>query len=148
METLTGSGLKVHVCGEGWDKLKCTHPENLTVIPPCDFSHSPYMLASSKIVLNVTPWFKRGLHDRVISTMLNKSISVTDSNPVMDRLFNDGEDILTYNLRNMQPAADKIKAVLSDKALAEKISENAYEKAKNIFSWNDIAQKIIDMMLN
>ena len=145
-ETITAGGIKLHVSGNGWEKLKCTHPENLIINPPCDFSKSPYMLASSKIVLNVNPWFKRGLHDRIISTMLNKSISVTDSNPVIDRLFKDGEDILTYSLDNMQLAVDKIKTVLSDESLTEKISENAYEKAKKLFSWEDVAKKIIDMI--
>ena len=69
--TLVDAGLRVHVAGNGWDKLYPECPENLVLEGCLDFAEMADLTTNAKIVLNVMPWFKDGIHDRVLTAMMN-----------------------------------------------------------------------------
>lgn len=72
------------------------------------------MISRSKISVNVMPWFKQGAHDRVFNSMLNGAVCVTDTSGYLKDNFIDGENIIFYNLENIDAAADKIKRLLTN----------------------------------
>ena len=56
------------------------------------------MLSQSKISLNVMPWFKNGIHDRIFNSCLNGAVSLSDSSIYIDELFTDRQNIILYDL--------------------------------------------------
>lgn len=79
VKVLVDSGIQVDVFGKGWDELTCGHPENMILHPQTTSEECLKAIAASKISLNVMPWFKDGAHDRVFNSILNGTVSVTDT---------------------------------------------------------------------
>lgn len=78
-KVLVDAGIQVDVFGKGWDELTCGHPENMILHPQITSEECLKAIAASKISLNVMPWFKDGAHDRVFNSILNGTVSVTDT---------------------------------------------------------------------
>ncbi len=91
VKALTDNGIKVNVFGDRWNELRCEHPENLIDGDSIYSVECLEKIADSKISLNVLPWFRRGPHDRIYNTFLQKTVCVTDSNPWLDTYLKDKE---------------------------------------------------------
>ena len=134
--TLVDAGLRVHVAGNGWDKLYDECPENLVLEGVVDFEQMADLTANSKIVLNVMPWFKDGLHDRILTAMLNGSVCVTDSSSYIEAHFKDGEELVLYKLDDLDALPRKMDELLKDEEKAASIAENGKKKAEENYSWD------------
>ncbi len=143
---LADSGIKVHTFGAGWDMLECRHPENIITAGNVSSQECLDMISRSKISVNVMPWFKQGAHDRVFNSMLNGAVCVTDTSGYLKDNFIDGENIIFYNLENIDAAADKIKRLLTNHDELEHIAENAYKICAENHKWEMRTNKVIEWM--
>ncbi len=143
---LADSGIKVHTFGAGWDMLECRHPENIITAGNVSSQECLDMISRSKISVNVMPWFKQGAHDRVFNSMLNGAVCVTDTSGYLKDNFIDGENIIFYNLENIDAAADKIKRLLTNHDELERIAENAYKICAENHKWEMRTNKVIEWM--
>ena len=82
VETVAGSGQSITLMGEGWEFLSVATLPNVTLLPPCAMSVSFEIMQNSKRILDVTPLFYQGFHDRVSSGMLNGALTITDMHPM------------------------------------------------------------------
>lgn len=140
---LVKNGVKVSVFGAGWNKFDNSNPANLKIGGSVDADTCKELMANSKIVLNVMPWFKRGSHERVFDAMLSKAVCVSDESEYITKEFVDGENIVTYSLKDLSGFVDKVKNLLEDNEKAAKIAENGYNIAKEKHTWAARAEEIV-----
>ena len=134
VRTIIDSGIKIHIFGNGWEKLECEHPENIIRMDGYG-DISLQAVANSKISLNVMPWFRGGFQERIASAMLCGTIALTDTSTYIEENFNNMEDIVLYDLKNIAQIPEIIKEVLSDEDKAAGIAAKGYEKAINGHTW-------------
>lgn len=140
---LMKSGIKVNVFGNGWNKFKCANPGNMIIGGSLEPMQCMELMANSKIVLNVMPWYKDGTHERVFNAMMAGAVCLTDESEYLRREFTDGEDIVFYSMSNLSA---KVKAILNDTESSAAIAENGYAKAKSKHTWANRAHEIIEFV--
>lgn len=142
---LVEKGVPLTLCGVGWEKLNL--PSNLvTLIPSVPFEKTPEIISRSKVSLSINPWFKKGLHDRVVTSMMNHSICATDSSMAIERDFKDGENIIIYDLKNPPAISDRLINLVNDRDEWEKMSQNGYQTVKTKYDFCDVAKGIWEMI--
>lgn len=123
------TGLKVTVCGEKYEQSPVASCFNVHIEPPVSYSRSLEMIADSCYVLNVMPWFKSGIHDRVLNAMMNGAVSISDSSARMDRVFKPQKDYIAYSIRELDEIAEIIVSAVSDEKACMEMAGRAKEKA-------------------
>ncbi|MBO5486459.1 MAG: glycosyltransferase family 1 protein, partial [Eubacterium sp.] len=145
VKTLADNDIKVHIYGEGWQFLDCKQ-ENLILHDRIPFDETIPLIADAKIVLNVMPWFKSGVHDRVYSAMLNECACLTDSSEYMNRTLTDGEQAIFYSLEHLEELPDRVKGYLREPEKLKWIAHNGYEYAKDTQTWQYRAKQLLEIM--
>lgn len=145
VKTLADNDIKVHIYGEGWQFLDCKQ-ENLILHDRIPFDETIPLIADAKIVLNVMPWFKSGVHDRVYSAMLNECACLTDSSEYMNRTLTDGEQAIFYSLEHLEELPDRVKGYLREPEKLKRIAHNGYEYAKDTQTWQYRAKQLLEIM--
>jgi len=148
VQALVDNGIHVHCVGHGWDKLSCRHPKNLTHEKNTDSFHCLERMADARISLNVMPWFKEGAHDRVFNAMANGSICVTDHSKYLDGILTDGENIIFYDLKNLDALPMQIESLLKNPAKTEAISANGYHLTMKGHTWYARAKTLLEELLS
>ena len=126
VKALTDNGIKVNVFGDRWNELRCEHPENLIDGDSIYSVECLEKIADSKISLNVLPWFRRGPHDRIYNTFLQKTVCVTDSNPWLDTYLKDKENCAIYSLDQIEKLPFTVRELLKDNDKMQYIADNGY----------------------
>ena len=91
------------------------------------------------------PWFKRGAHDRIFNTMLNGSVSFTDSSEYLDNYLKDDINSEIYDLKDLDSIPDKVNALLSDEDKMQTIADNGFKMALDDHTWAHRAAEIIKL---
>ncbi|MBQ4283554.1 MAG: glycosyltransferase family 1 protein [Lachnospira sp.] len=146
IRSLVEAGIKVNVYGNGWDKFKCEQQENLVIGPAIDYIKSLELMGDSKIVLNIMPEFKRGSHERVFCAMLNKAVCLTDRSSYNVAHFEDGKDIVFYDVDNLQELPNIVKDLLNNPDRAMQIAENGYVNASKYHTWENRVTQILETL--
>lgn len=126
VQLLVDAGIHVHCIGHGWERLACKSPENLTFEPNTDSHTCLLRLAEAKISLNVMPWFKDGAHDRVFNAMANGSLCLTDGSRYLKEILSDGENVVFYDLSQIEKLPETAHALLSQPEKMQKIACQGY----------------------
>ena len=145
IRTLANQDVKVHIYGEGWQFLDCKQ-ENLILHDRIPFDETIPLTADARIVLNVMPWFKSGVHDRVYSAMLNGCVSLTDGSEYLERTLRDGAQAIFYSLKDLEQLPAKIKKYLQEPERLQKIARQGYEYAKVTQTWQYRAKQLAEIM--
>lgn len=145
IRTLANRDVKVHIYGEGWQFLDCKQ-ENLILHDRIPFDETIPLTADARIVLNVMPWFKSGVHDRVYSAMLNGCVSLTDGSEYLDRTLRDGAQAIFYSLKELEQLPAKIKKYLQEPERLQQIARQGYEYAKITQTWQYRAKQLAEIM--
>ncbi len=122
LEAVLKTGRKLAVYGGMWDLWETSYASQLEIHELVPFKDSPRVLASARLAINVMPWFKSGIHDRVLTAMRSKTVSFTDTSKMLNRYFTDGRELLTYELEHLNLIPEKVEKYLSDNAALEQIS--------------------------
>lgn len=144
IRSLVDSGLKVYCCGKDWDKLPVAHPENLYHTgSEVTSSVCLDLLSKGKVSVNVMPWFKRGAHDRIFSSMLAGCVAVTDTSEYLEEILRDGENAVIYSLEDIEGLGNRIKDLLSDLEKAQKIADSGRRYAEENHTWAHRADQVL-----
>ena len=115
IDELIRQEVPITVCGGGWDYVKETiNPKNIKYLGPISFKSSFEYIADSKIVLNVMPLFKAGMHDRVLTTMINEAVCVTDYSKEFEGKFSSDSDIIVYDLNKIGELPERLNSMLKN----------------------------------
>lgn len=135
IQTLADAGFQIQICGNGWDLLKCKHPENMHTTGFVTTEVCLSYLLQAKISLNVMPWFKDGAHDRIFSSMLNGAVCVSDDSEYLRQTLKNGENIVFYSLDRIEELPLIIKNLLADEQELKKIADCAYQTVYSEHTW-------------
>lgn len=148
METLLDAGLIIHAFGESWKNCPLSCRDNLVIHLDVSYEEGIRIMAQSKIALNVMSWHKAGMTERIANTMLNGTVCLTDRTKYLEKHFEDGKDIVMFDLAKLDRLPAKVKALLSDEARMRSIAAAGYENASQNHRWSNRAEGFIDMLDN
>lgn len=137
--------LVIHVTGNGWDDFESEYKDHI-IIENNDWYTARKMIANAKISLNVMPWFKGGLHDRILTSLLSGAVLLTDSNEYIEEEFQDMENTALYHLEHVEEVPEKIKFLLSHQEIAEKIAKNGCELARQRYTWEIGVKQMVEIL--
>ena len=129
LDELLKKKIPVQLVGEGWEKYQTPYERYRTIEKPVTFDLSFEKIAREQIMLDVSPIFNRGVHDRAIAGMANRTVVLTDSN----------------SLAKIDSLSETAGELMENEKLRSEIRDNAYQtfcaghtwraRAKEILSW-------------
>lgn len=143
IDELLAKKIPVLVVGEGWHKYTPVNETYLIKEKPVLFELSFEKIAREQLLLNVSPIFNRGLHDRVLAGMANKTVVLTDENPYLRTRFKDRENIALYSLKNMESLSELAGELMENSSLRENIAEQGYQEFATNHTWSERAKTIL-----
>ncbi len=146
ISALVNAGINVDVFGYKWELHPMYGAPNLRVHDDVPYPESAGIAADSRFYLNIQPWFKDGIHDRVFTAILNDSIALTDSSVMIEKDFTDGENIVLYDLANPEGIADVYLAKATDTVLAMNIAHNGLMLASKAHTYACRAKALIELL--
>lgn len=144
IDTLLLHGIPVKVVGEGWEEYQSADEKILIREKSVDFPLSFEKIAREAIVLNVSPMFNHGMHDRIPGGMANHTVVLTDRNPYLERQFTDKKELCFYDLSNLDTLCESAELLMQNPDLRETIAENAYSEFVNKHTWKCRAKQILE----
>lgn len=143
IKCLVDNGIEVDVFGSGWDLFDCKCPENLRIHGPQKTAGCLKAMANAKISLNVMPWFKNGAHDRIYSSLASGCVCFTDKSEHLLERFTDGEQLVFYDLKNLDKLPELVKTYLEAEEQSEGIADAGKEHALKYESWEQRTEEIL-----
>lgn len=144
VKSLLQNGIRVDVWGERWQELKpeLKNPELLNIHAPVSYRDAVRIYGQAKMVLNVMPWAKEGLHDRMLSSMLQGAVCVTDETTTIVEKCKEKECALIYSLSHLERLPSMVKSLLNDEKRMESIACNAFEWAGELHTYKERAKEL------
>jgi spore maturation protein CgeB len=129
--------------GGNWEQMPCKDPSSLTIHAGIPYDRSFELMTNAKVVLNVMPLFKAGSHDRVVASMLNHSVSLSDTSLYLEEHFTNKKDIVLYSIDNVDSLLQAVDLLMHDETLAEEIAENGYQTACRFHTWSNRMEELL-----
>lgn len=145
IKTIVNSGLTITICGNGWEDFVKEH-KNINYVGTLDIKDNLELIKKAKVLVNVTPNFTDGSHERVFTGMLNNTVLFSDRSRYYDEFFENEKDILYYSFNSLDKDIEKLKAILSDDKKLFEISQNAYEIANKYHTWENRVDTMLEMV--
>lgn len=146
IRTLVKHKIPVTVMGNNWEQLKTSESVYFAIKPPVDFSITFQMMAEYAVMLNVSPLFKAGAHDRVFGAMANETACLTDRNIYMDKTFEDGKNIMLFSFKEIEALPDIAEELLTNREKRRNIADNAKTEFEQKHSWERRTHQLINIM--
>lgn len=123
LEAALEADAKVCVYGNGWEKCKFVGVNNFTVLKgqPTMLQGHKFM-ADSKIVLNIMPWSRIGMHERICNALIAGAVCVTNTNEFIEEKYGKENGIRGFGLNNKQEITDDIRWLLDHQDEAAKMA--------------------------
>ena len=148
IRTIAKAGLAINVFGgkfPGPSDLTWKDEKWIIADEGSTFGKNLEVPADSQISLNIG-MFPGGLHDRLISGMLNGAVVLTDPSTYYHKNFVDGEDSLTFDWKHLDELPEKIVKLLSDEDRMQNMANLGRKKALENHTWKHRAEKIIEQV--
>ncbi|NLL75903.1 MAG: methyltransferase domain-containing protein [Clostridiales bacterium] len=133
---LVAAGIDVEVCGIGWETAEFYNNPHFIYHGAVSQEECLKRMRDSKIVLNVMPWFKDGIHDRVINAMLAGALCITDDSKYLSEEFVRDREYISYDLRHMEELPEIVRRMLESPDIAQQIADTARQKAYERHTWD------------
>ena len=142
VRVLAEKGIHVTLLGAGWDNCDWVRASNVDYYGKVPAEQVVEMMQDTKIVLSTMTWFKDGTHDRVFNGMLQKAVTVSDTSGYMEEEFQSDEDMILFDLEELDTLPEKVGKLLANPDLAQEIAERGYQKAKHYHTWAARAKEL------
>lgn len=143
IQSLVDSGIPVHCIGAGWETLSVKNRKLLTHTEYSATETCLKAISEAKISLNVMPWFKRGAHDRIYSSMLNGAVCVTDKSKFLLEHFTDKDMLCYYDLKGLGELPATVTDLLEHPDTMQQIADRARNYAKENLTWKQFAKALV-----
>lgn len=138
------TGLALTVCGEKYEESPIAACKNVQILGQVDYKKGLEMMSDVRFVLNVMPWFKSGIHDRVVNAMANGAVCISDDSARMKKQFIAGQDYISYSIADIKNIAGSIAAAVQDETACVNMAGSAFEKVKHQ-TFEQVAKKILEL---
>lgn len=146
IRTLGESGITVEVYGNGWDQFDGNQNEFIHIHESVTYKKSLELMGQAKIVLNVMPWFKKGSHERVFTSMMNGALCVTDRSEYLEEVFTDKKELVFYDLQEIEKLPVLIQEYLNQTEKSKEIALAGKAKSEADHTWKKRGQEILDLI--
>lgn len=129
---LLHAGVPIDVVGYGWDIFCCLNgisgaQEKLLMRHgEVQYKNTAQLMKSAKACLNIQPWFKAGIHDRIISAMGQGSCVLSDATPLLQKVFGEEETVYFYQLEQPEQISALYMQMIKDEEQMKKRAEKGY----------------------
>lgn len=136
---------KVHIFGHESDKWLSLlgNPANVIAHDSVSYTESILIMQQSKIVLNSSPFFKNGAHERIFTGIACGALVITNENIYMKENFKNEEDILFYQTFNRDAINRDINHYLQNDKQRFDIVSRGQETVRNHHTWDQRAAALI-----
>ncbi|MCG3708577.1 glycosyltransferase [Aliarcobacter butzleri] len=145
IKKIAKNGLNITICGNGWESFIKEH-KNINYIGALNIKENLELIKKAKVLINVTPNFTDGSHERVFTGMLNNTVVFSDKSRYYDEFFEDEKNILYYSFNSLDEDIEKLKNILKDDKKLYEISQNAYEIANKHHTWENRVDTMLEMV--
>ena len=146
MHALENTGAGIVIYGKGWDAYDEAWQPNVSINARISSEECNQMLGKAKIGLNCMPWFKDGCSERVFNIMLNGAVCLTDTSKYLLERFRHGNELVFYNLEDMEEMQQNVCWLLENPNAASQIAQAGYEAAIRNDTWLCRMGEIAKMM--
>lgn len=144
VKSLLQNGVRVDVWGERWQELKpeLKEPGLLNIHAPVSYREAAKVYGQAKMVLNVMPWAKEGLHDRMLTAMLSGAVCVSDETTTLVEQCKRSECALIYSLSHLEKLPSMVKGLLKDEKRMESIADSGFNWAGKEHTYKERAKEL------
>lgn len=147
IQILIEHNIKVDVFGKSWISSPLrNHPNFIWHNIDLTTEESLVIWQQSKIALNTMSWHKNAITERIINSMLQKAVVLTERNPYLEQQFQEGQDILYYDLAKLEELPKLIHTHLNTPKQLADIGENGYKKALQNHTWDCRAEELMHII--
>lgn len=146
IQILLDAHIQIHVYSDSWQNAPFSEHPYLIRHQEISMEDSLSVMQQSKISLNLMSWHKDGLTERVLNSMLCHSVVLSDRSTRLEEEFVDGEDIILFDLLQIEKLPEQITKLLSDTNKLQRIAENGYKKASQGHLWIHRAQQLLHII--
>ena len=144
IKAILESGLRLTVFGESFKNSPFAGCENLNICEEVPAERSLEVYENSKISLNFMTWHKAGLTERMANIMLSGAVLITDFTEGFSE--GAGEDFVDFKLSAIDSLPEKIKELLKDDSLLNKIALNGRKRALSSMTWDKRAEELLELI--
>ena len=90
------------------------------------------------------PWFKDGAHDRDFNSILNGTVSVTDTSKYLCGELKEGQGVCYYDLAHMEKLPELVRDLLADDARREEIVRAGIPVVEEKHTWIRRAHQLLE----
>jgi len=145
IKKIVESNLNITICGFGWTDFVKNY-NNINYIGEVDIKENINLIRKAKLLVNTTPNFTNGSHERVFNGMLNNTVIFTDRSKFYDEYFKEGEEILYYSFNSLDKDINRLKTIVKDNKKLYKISKKAYDITIKYHTWEKRVDSILEMV--
>lgn len=146
IRTLLDSGIEIHVYGNSWEKSPFAKHPLLKIHPAVTGEDALKVMAQSYISLNIMAWHKDGFTERIANSILNGSVVVSDLSTQLSELFENGQDVVLFDLNNLDVLPATIRELLASEDTLEHISQKGFENALQNHLWDNRAKQLLEFI--
>lgn len=143
IRAILDAGIEIHVYGATWKCAPFADHPCLRRHLELSMEESMQVMQRSKITLNIMSWHKDGITERVLNGMLCQTAVVSDWSRRLEEEFMDGEEIVLFDLNQIERLPGIIENLLKDEERLQKISVNGYHKAAGRHLWKHRAEQFL-----
>lgn len=143
IDCLVKHHIPVKIVGEGWEKYAGITDRLIQWERPVEFGLSFEMIAKEHILLNNSPFFNHGAHDRIYAGMANHCAVLSDDNPYLRRTLKNRENIMLYSLKDEKNFKDMAEELLTNHTFRKEIQENAYQEFLRNHTWEKRVERLL-----
>lgn len=132
-------GLPVHIFGSNASKRSWSDflkIKSYVLHEPLSFPQIHEVMRNSQVILNSSPMFKTGAHERIMYGLGLGAAVVTNNTPWINAHFSVGEEILTYQPGQWSKAHLILKELLEDKPRQQKLAILGQAKILKEHTWD------------
>ena len=144
IKAILESGLRLTVFGESFKNSPFVNYKNLNICEEVPAERSLEVYENSKISLNFMTWHKAGLTERMANIMLAGAVLLTDCTEGFSE--GAGEDFVDFKLSAIDSLPGKIKELLKDDSLLNKIALNGRKRALSSMTWDKRAEELLELI--
>lgn len=152
IELLRGlKGLPIHIFGNSlgernWEDFLEGNEGNYHIHPSVDFPQAVEIMQSSQVVLNSSPMFKEGAHERIFYGLGCGACVVTNDTPWIRENFKDGEELLTYRPQKLESLRAFLQKELSRPERLMSMASKGQEKTLTHHTWQHRVDALLTQM--
>lgn len=146
VEAILNAGIQLHVFGDSWRNYKGNGQENLIIHPKVMAEEALQIWAQAKIGLNIMNGHKAGMTERIANIMLSGACCLSDETSYLKEYFMDGEDIALFRADYLDGLVDKIRYLLQNDEVRERIASNGKEKALREHTWRKRTEELLELI--